>query len=142
MTAGELLFMHVEVPQLELNGILVSVPPTHPSTASARSARTAFDLVAQQIPGALRSGGLGRTTDGPIRLRGVNSIVLTNEPIVLLDGIRMAGTLTEVMDALAKIPAEQVRRIRILRGPAAAFAQGSVNGAIVIETKGSPGESR
>ena len=142
MTAEELLFMHIELPWVELDGILVSVPPTRRSTESVRGLRNAFDLVAQQIPGALRVGGLGKTSDGPIRLRGVNSIVLTSEPIVLLDGIRMAGTLNEVMDALGRIPADHVRRIRVLRGPAAAFIQGSPNGAIIIETRWGPVESR
>jgi hypothetical protein len=42
------------------------------------------------------------------------------------------------MDALAKIPAEHVRQVRVLRGPASAFAQGAANGAIFVETRRGP----
>ena len=41
-----------------------------------------------------------------------------------------------------KIPAEHVSQIRVLRGPAAAFAQGSPNGAIFVETRFGPDDAR
>ena len=39
------------------------------------------------------------------------------------------------MDRLRLIPAADVNEIRVLRGSAAAFLQGSANGAILVETK-------
>ena len=39
----------------------------------------------------------------------------------------------------AAIVPSNVRQIRILRGPAAAFLEGSANGAIYVETKSGPG---
>ena len=140
---GEAVFLYILVPRVQavLDEIVVSVSPTRrPTTTDA--ARTAADLLAEQIPGAYRAGGGPRKIDGPIRLRGNNSIVLSSEPIVLLDGLRMPGKLSEVMDDLSRIPARDVSRIRILRGPSAAFIEGAASGAILIETRAGTVETR
>ncbi len=43
--------------------------------------------------------------------------------------------LGQALEVLRQIPASDVKDIQVLRGPAAAFIQGSANGAILIETK-------
>ncbi len=101
------------------------------------AARTATDLLARSVPGLTlaRSGG---SMDGGarVRLRGVSSITLTDQPSVYLDGVRIDdGGMGRALRALDQIPAGEVRRIRILRGPAAAFAYpNAAAGVILVET--------
>ena len=116
--------------------------PRSASTREVREARTAADILGYQIPGLTNAQGVVGKNDGLIVLRGVSSINLSSEPAVFLDGVRLGGGLGDAMDALSKIPAEHVRAIRVLRGPAAAFVQGSANGAIFVETRVGPEETR
>jgi hypothetical protein len=144
---GSIVFMHVVLPQVNLilDELFVFADPAEPRstpTRSAREARTAADILGYQIPGLTSSQGVVGKNDALIVLRGVSSINLSSEPAVFLDGVRLGGDLGDAMDALSKIPAEHVRAIRVLRGPAAAFVQGSANGAIFVETRVGPDERR
>jgi outer membrane receptor protein involved in Fe transport len=140
ISVGEVVFMHVVLPQVSLilDELLVvgePVPRAPRDAVSPREARSAADILSLQIPGLNRSGGVVGKNDGLIVLRGIGSINLSSEPDIYLDGVRLGSTLGEAMDALTKIPAEHVRQIRVLRGPATAFVQGAANGAIFVETR-------
>jgi hypothetical protein len=140
-----IVFMRVVLPQVSLflDEFFVFGTPSSPRRApTPRDARTAADILAQQVPAISQTVGVVGQDDSPIVLRGVSSINLSSEPAVFLDGIRLGGNLGEAMDALRKIPAEHVRQIRVLRGPAAAFMQGSADGAIFVETRVGPDETR
>ncbi len=108
------------------------------------SARTAMDLLEHEVPGMLldRSGGdLGG--GARIRIRGSSSF-RNNDPAIYLDGVRvddggLAGSVG--IHVLELIPADQVERIRILRGPSAEAAYAdAANGVILIETRRLGGE--
>lgn len=106
------------------------------------TARTAADLLIRSVPGLslVRDGSAGGGVR--VRLRGVSSITLTDQPSMFLDGVRIddgigagGGGLGAAINVLDQIPASQVTRIRVLRGPAAASAYpNAAAGVILIET--------
>ena len=63
--------------------------------------------------------------------------MLNNDPVIYVDGIRVSDrTGAAQVHILELIPAEDVERIRILRGPAAAAAYTDANsGIILVETR-------
>jgi hypothetical protein len=138
LTPGDGLFIAVDLPSMPtlLRGILVMA---NAEETDANIARTAADLVAAEVPGLSNNTGIVGLSNTPILLRGVNSIALSSEPVIYLDGVRLRGGRGAAMDVLSKIPAVDVRRIRILRGPASTMVEGSANGVIYVETKAGPG---
>jgi len=83
-----------------------------------------------------------------IRIRGQSSMSLSNDPIVYLDGIRVASGFGGAMETASRLddlnPAE-IESIDILKGPAAVALYGTdaANGVIVMTTKrGSVGAPR
>lgn len=110
--------------------------------ASGAMGRTAADLIMSRVPGlnaASPQGGAG--TGVRIRLRGVSSFVLSEEPHIYLDGVRIdAGGQDRAMLTLAEVPASSVTRIRVLRGPAStSMYPSAASGVILVETMGPGG---
>lgn len=109
------------------------------------SSKTAADLLAEQIPGVEVGQPQGIVGSGTgIRIRGVSSITQSNAPAIYLDGIRIdsgarpapAGRNTVALHVLQTIAADEVERIRVLRGPSAAAKYAdSANGVILVETR-------
>ena len=135
---GGSVFVQVGMPSVAmiLNGILVVAPP---ASEKRPEARTAADLVALQVPGLMANSGIIGLSSNPVLLRGVNSMTLSSEAAIFLDGVRLRGGRGQAMDALSKIPASDVKSIRIIRGPAAALVDGSANGVVYVETRAGPG---
>lgn len=133
----EIVFMHFLLPQVQimLGELLVVGRAIRDDNLRYAEAQTAADLLSRQVPGSVSVQGIVGKNDGVILLRGVNSISLSSEPVVLLDGIRLSGGLGDAMDALSRIPAKHVRQLRVLRGPDATFIQGAANGVIMVETR-------
>ena len=124
-----LLYMQVMMPRAD---VVLEELLAAPSGVS--EARTAAELVARKVLDMNpNSGNLGLNTN-PVRLRGTGTFGLSGEPAVFLDGVRI-GTFGPAMEVLSQIPASEVRNIRVLRGPASAFLQGSADGSIHIETR-------
>ncbi len=126
----------VEVPRLDDRGRGHS--EAHVSGTGA-SSRTAADLLLTGVPGVTAQqpqGGVG--TGVRIRIRGVNSFLLSEEPQIYLDGVRIdAGGQDRAMLTLDQIPATSVTRIRVLRGPASTSRYpGAAAGVILVETLG------
>lgn len=99
--------------------------------------RTAADLLMARVPGLSAAQPQGSAGEGVrIRLRGVSSFVLTEEPHIYLDGVRIdAGGQSGAMLTLAEVPASSVARIRVLRGPAStSMYPGAAAGVILVET--------
>ena len=132
MTPGTVRIMQVILPSVDavLREILVVVPAT--DAARRGDARSAADLLARKVLGITATGG---PYDSPILLRGVNSISVNSEAVIFLDGVRLSNGFGNAMDLLRLISAADVKEIRVLPGPAAAFLQGSASGAILVETK-------
>ena len=104
------------------------------------TALSAADLLEREIPGLTigRSGNVG--ADASMLIRGVNTIQGNPQPAVYLDGVRISGGAggsggIPRLGVLKDIPANQIKRIRVLKGASAAaqFAD-SANGVILIET--------
>lgn len=143
-----LIHFHLERLSAMLDQLLVDVPRLDDRGRGHSEAevsgpgairRTAADLLLTGVPGVTAQqpqGGVG--TGVRIRLRGVSSFVLTEEPHIYVDGVRIdAGGQDRAMLTLDQIPATSVTRIRVLRGPAStARYPSAAAGVILIETTG------
>lgn len=85
-------------------------------------------MIAARFPGVEVSESAGRYV---IRIRGVNSVNASSDPLVVIDGMP-----TDVQ-ALAGLSPSEVDRIDVLRDAASAAIYGSraANGVILIRTK-------
>ncbi|MBC7895802.1 MAG: SusC/RagA family TonB-linked outer membrane protein [Cytophagaceae bacterium] len=87
--------------------------------------------------------GTGVTGAGPaIRIRGLSSLSLTNDPLVIVDGARFdAGAITGAFGTsstrLGDLNLQDIESVDIVKGPSAAALYGTAaaNGVIVIKTK-------
>lgn len=108
--------------------------------------RSVSDLLeAAQVPGVLvqrQSGDPGSPTK--IRIRGISSISQSNDPVVILDGVWIDGSLGKP-SRIDDIDPSTIESIEIVRGPSAAtlYGQDASNGIIVITSKkGNIGKAR
>jgi len=125
--------------------------------------RTIADVLAARTPGVMVQAGTQTGAGQRIRVRGISSLTLSNEPIFVIDGIRMSsgsgsGTSNGLPNAgtafgnggnnfsrLGDISPEDIDNIEIVKGPSAATLYGTdaANGVIVITTKkGRTGSAR
>lgn len=123
------LYMQVMLPRADaILGELLT------GSGGGTDARTAAELLARQVLDVnTNTGNLGLNAN-PVLLRGTGTIRLSGEPAIFLDGVRL-GSFGPAMEVLSQIPARDVKNIRVLRGPASAFLEGSANGSIHIETR-------
>jgi TonB-linked SusC/RagA family outer membrane protein len=113
-------------------------------------------LLQSRAPGVIITPGSGRIGAGPtIQIRGRSSLSLSSEPIVYVDGVRVNNATgqgppgstaggnsfgaqnSQVASRLNDINPEDIERIEIIKGPAAATIYGTeaANGVIQIVTK-------
>ena len=103
------------------------------------------DLLVAKAPGvqvlpANMTGGGSR-----VRIRGTSSLSLSNDPIYIIDGIRMTSQPASAQigvggtspSRVSDINPEEIENIEIVKGPSAATLYGTdaANGVIVITTK-------
>jgi len=116
----------------------------------------AADLLNSRIPGVevMQSGGT--TGSGSrLRIRGATSLSLRNEPIIVVDGVRIdatpqAGNLDnftggQAPSRLNDLNPDDIESIEVVKGPSAAALYGTdaANGVIQIRTKqGRPGPTK
>ncbi len=109
------------------------------------------DLLATRVPGlyaAPTSGNPGAPTR--IRIRGLSSVGESNDPIIIVDGIRVASDQMRnannlvapglgylVSSPLDMIDVNSIETVEVLKGPSAVALYGSdaANGVIAIKTK-------
>jgi TonB-linked SusC/RagA family outer membrane protein len=115
---------------------------------------TFADALSSRAPGVVVQTAAGETGAGSrIRIRGSNSISLSNEPLIILDGVRMDNTPeSTAIDVGGQLPSrlndinsEEIESIEVIKGPAAAALYGTAasNGVIQITTKkGRSGKAR
>lgn len=117
-----------------------------PGTAERAAASTVSELLQGRAAGVNVGMESGSTGAAPrLWVRGVNSLVLGHDPLVVVDGIRVASeesALLEGYGALATsrledLAPEEVASVRVLRGPAATAAYGpaGANGVLEIRTR-------
>lgn len=112
------------------------------------------DLLSSRAPGVVVQSAGGTTgTTSRIRIRGSNSVSLSNDPLILIDGVRAEnspgsssiGVGGQEPSRFNDINPEDIEKIEILKGPAASALYGTAaaNGVIQITTKkGVPGKAR
>ena len=111
--------------------------PALPAFSQALSAQAAGVQVLQS------SGTAG--TGSRIRIRGANSLSLSNEPLIIIDGVRVQGGGNsssigvggQAPSRLDDLNPEEIESIEILKGPAASGLYGTqaANGVVQITTK-------
>jgi TonB-linked SusC/RagA family outer membrane protein len=109
-----------------------------------------FSQVLQgRAPGVTISQSGGATGSGAtVRIRGANSLSLSNEPLLVIDGVRVnssnTGDLASTLDVGGQEPSrlndlnpEEIESVEILKGPAASALYGTAaaNGVIQVTTK-------
>jgi len=90
--------------------------------------RTVADVLNARAPGVFVQQGTQTGSGQRIRVRGISSVSLSNEPIFIVDGIRMSsnnGSTTfgnggNDVSRLGDISPEDVGNIEIVKGPSAA----------------------
>ena len=105
-------------------------------------------LLNGRAPGVVLTGGSGAVGSGPrIRIRGAASLSLNDQPLIYLDGVRIANDVSTgprsqffssgVISRLNDIDPENIESIEVIKGPAAATLYGTEanNGVIQIITK-------
>lgn len=110
------------------------------------------DVLQGRVAGVnLQSASGSAGSSQRIRIRGANSLSLSNEPLLYVDGVQFSnnkGGFTlggQDYSRLNDINPEEIESIEILKGPAAAAIYGSsaANGVVLITTKrGSSGHTR
>jgi TonB-linked SusC/RagA family outer membrane protein len=118
------------------------------------------DLLANRVPGAVINAQNGFTgTVSPIRLRGLNSFTVSNNPIVIVDGTRIesaatgqgvggnsgGSSVTNGSARLGDLNLNEIESVEVVKGPSAATLYGTdaANGVLIIKTKrGQPGHVR
>src|SRR5438067_3474102 len=107
--------------------------------------RNVAEVLNTRVPGAMVQTG-GQTGSGQrIRVRGVSSVSLDNDPIYIIDGIRMTANNSSAsfgnggsnFSRLGDIDPQTIENVEIVKGPSAATLYGTdaANGVIVITTK-------
>jgi TonB-linked SusC/RagA family outer membrane protein len=119
-------------------------------TISADSlARTApvtslADLINARVPGAQVLLGDGFSGASPrLRLRGINSFSVSDDPLVIVDGARVEsspytrGGAGALPGRLSDLSPDEIESIEVVKGPSAATLYGTdaANGVLVIKTK-------
>lgn len=119
------------------------------SIAKEAPVTTVSELLQARTAGVQVLQGSGETgSSASIRIRGTSSLSLSNEPLIILDGVRIdnspvpqgVGTksLTSTpMNRLNAITPGEIESIDIVKGPSAAALYGTAaaNGVLIIKTK-------
>lgn len=103
------------------------------------------DLLGAQAPGVQVLGSALTGGGQRIRIRGTNSLSLNNEPIFVIDGIRMnsdnnsssIGIGGTNPSRVSDLNPEEIESIEIVKGPSAATLYGTdaANGVVLVKTK-------
>jgi hypothetical protein len=108
--------------------------------------RTLSEALTARIPGVsvMHSSGVAGA-GSRVRLRGPSGIILAQEPLLYIDGIRVEGALQSITlnaggqapSRLDDVPLEEVDCIYVLRGPAATarFGTDAAGGVIHVVTR-------
>ena len=112
------------------------------------------DLLSARTPGLNVQQSAGTTGSGSrIRIRGSNSLSLSNEPVIIIDGVRVnnnpnastVGVGGQATSRLDDLNPDDIESVDVIRGPSAAALYGTAaaNGVVQIRTRrGVPGQTR
>lgn len=102
------------------------------------------EMLQGRVAGVQIVQGSGQTgTSSSIRIRGTSSLSLSNEPLIVIDGVRIDNSpapgnfSTQRVNNFSGINPEEIESVDILKGPSASALYGTAaaNGVLVIKTK-------
>ena len=103
------------------------------------------DLLNNRAPGVQVLQGTTTGAGSRVRIRGTSSLSLSNDPIYIIDGIRMTSNSNSIAGGVGgttpsrvnDLNPEDIELIEVIKGPSAATLYGTdaANGVIVITTK-------
>ena len=112
---------------------------------ATKAVQTMADLLTARAPGVQVVPGTQIGAGSRIRIRGTSSLSLSNDPIYIIDGVRVEGTTGSISTSVGgtnpsrinDINPEEIESIEVVRGPSAATLYGTAaaNGVVVITTK-------
>lgn len=112
------------------------------------------DVLSSRVPGVVvQSAGGSTGTGARVRIRGATSVSLSNDPLLIVDGVRVySNTQSSSIGVGGQDPSrfndinpDNIESIEVLKGPAATALYGTAaaNGVIQITTKrGTAGKTR
>ncbi len=123
------------------------------SLVASKAITNMNDLLVAKVPGVHVLPGNLTGAGARVRIRGTNSLSLSNEPIYVIDGVRMESAVNSSSIGIGgtnpsrvnDINPDELESIDVVKGPSAAALYGTaaVNGVIVIRTKrGQAGPAR
>jgi TonB-dependent SusC/RagA subfamily outer membrane receptor len=128
------------------------------SVVATQPVNNLSDLLANRAPGLQVLGTTGEVgAPSRFRVRGISSIQASNDPIFIIDGVRMnigysrcreTALLPNCYSSAARLDdlnPDVIESVEVLKGPAAStlFGSEAANGVIVIKTKrGKVGDTR
>ncbi|MDB4885721.1 MAG: TonB-dependent outer membrane protein SusC/RagA, partial [Gemmatimonadetes bacterium] len=128
--------------RVEIGNSISNIKAAEVTRTSAIS--NASDLLNSRAPGVSVLSGTQTGTGSRIRIRGNNSLSLSNDPIYVIDGVRMTSNQASGFSTGGNRPSrvgdlnpEEIENIEIVKGPSAATLYGTdaANGVVVITTK-------
>ena len=115
------------------------------SINETRAVANVADLLTARAAGVLVIPGVQTGAGARIRIRGLSSLSLANNPIFIIDGVRVETTTGSsslsvggtTASRLGDLNPEDIESMEVVRGPSAATLYGTdaANGVIVITTK-------
>lgn len=129
--------------RVEVGNAIASIDAA--DVAATRSVSQLADLMNSKAAGVQILPGTQTGNGSRVRIRGTSSLSLTNNPIYIIDGVRVesstgsssisvgGSTIARTVD----LNPEEIQNIEIVRGPSASTLYGTdaANGVIVITTK-------
>jgi TonB-linked SusC/RagA family outer membrane protein len=115
------------------------------NVVATKAVQNMADLLTARAPGVQVIPGTQIGAGSRVRIRGTSSLSLSNDPIYIIDGVRVEGTTGSISTSVGgtnpsrinDINPEEIESIEVVRGPSAATLYGTAaaNGVIVITTK-------
>ncbi len=103
------------------------------------------DMLNSRVAGVTVISGTQTGAGARIRIRGTNSLSLSNDPIYIIDGVRMTSDVGSSMlftggsqpSRVGDLNPEDIENMEIVKGPSAATLYGTdaANGVVLITTK-------
>jgi TonB-dependent SusC/RagA subfamily outer membrane receptor len=131
-----------------------AVSTIQPSQTELATTQTLSQLLTARAPGLVVQSASGTAgTTSRVRIRGANSVSLSNEPLLIIDGVRVDNSASSLSIGLSgqttsrfdDINPEDVESIEVIKGPAgvALYGTAAANGVIQVTTKrGRAGRTR
>lgn len=128
--------------RIELGNTVATIDVT--SRVEAAPVKSIGELLNAQATGVHVQIGTTTGATSRVRIRGLNSTALSNDPIWIIDGVRMTSTVGGAGTGGGTLPSrvndinpEEIESIEVVKGPSAATLYGTdaANGVIVLTTR-------